>query len=676
MADAEPFFFLGRRRPLLAASAAAAAAAQRTSSLLRSCRRCRSSSRSVCCCENNRCLRRFRGATTTARARTRPSSPSASAGAGNAAFAAGKYLRAGELYRRALDALGAGGGAGHSSLRKQSKKTGAPRCPRSSSGAGKLHSNLAAVALQLGRPSAALASCAAALRAEPCFGRAAVRAATCYVRLGEWALAERALAAAEEAAVRGRRGVFRGCGGRRGEGPGPRGRRGEEGGAGAAAGRGRGGRRLPPHAFVEGARRSLPLLLHPRILSALRCPLQALRRALRRGLPLRAPRPRRQGAPAAGAGQARRRGRCGRAGLRRGGRGRRAGVAGVGSGPSRLLRGEAAGAAAAARGRAQAGDDDEVMKIAPMEATRTTTGVAAKGRRRRRGRRGRDREATEARHPRGLAPPSASAAAEAAASLRSLLAARSEGNDAYAASKFADADAAYSRALLGRAAPARGNGSSFSPLCRCARAAAAGVCGAAARQQGRRPRPRGRRRRRARPTASRRGPWPRDTPRPRRGPGTCSPRWACSMRPAASTRAGSRRPKLRALFVAVFVVVVAFELDLLFLNFDRRRRPGLLAPLQAPVPPLSHRPRFCYPAHASQQQQQQVDSFKLPGPALAAGEGRRGRRAQAPKPIAPPLLRPETGPRPRSRGPSPTPTCAPPTARRPWRTTRTRPRRG
>ena len=73
---------------------------------------------------------------------------------GNAAFAAGKYLRAGELYRRALDALE----SASSASADPKTTTKAPPLP----GAGKLHSNLAAVALQLGRPRAALASCAAA----------------------------------------------------------------------------------------------------------------------------------------------------------------------------------------------------------------------------------------------------------------------------------------------------------------------------------------------------------------------------------------------------------------------------------------------------------------------------------------------------------------------------------
>ena len=102
---------------------------------------------------------------------------------GNAAYARGAYARAGEHYTRAAGLLkGAGGGGG-----------GGAGVVGGHNSLGKLLSNLAAVHLQLGRPRAALAQCEAALAAEPGYARAATRAATAHLRLGEWEAAGAAL---------------------------------------------------------------------------------------------------------------------------------------------------------------------------------------------------------------------------------------------------------------------------------------------------------------------------------------------------------------------------------------------------------------------------------------------------------------------------------------------------
>lgn len=351
---------------------------------------------------------------------------------GNAAFAAGKYLRAGELYRRALDALEGTTPASSSEGPKAGRQQTAPSPLL---GAGKLHSNLAAVALQLGRPRAALASCAAALRAEPSFGRAAVRAATCYVRLGEWGSAEGALRAAEEAAARGvstsadaesvaeRDRVLADARAKRAELAQLRSAAEE---AVAAA-----------DAFVEGVKTSSSsnstsaLSRLSAVLAAGASPYSLPARAAKARLLLALGRPSDAAAAAAPA--------C--AEEAEGGELAWQGWVRV---QAAFFEGRLGDAAAALEARAQAGDDEDAE--VGDENDDGSGGEEKKM-----------TKDTKARHPRGLAPPSAAAAAEAAAALRSLLAARSEGNAAYAASKFADADAAYSRALLGRAA-ANGNG--------------------------------------------------------------------------------------------------------------------------------------------------------------------------------------------------------------------------
>jgi len=359
---------------------------------------------------------------------------------GNAAFAAGKYLRAGELYRRALDALE---GGGPSSKTKANSTSCSSSLPAPLPGAGKLHSNLAAVALQMGRPRAALASCAAALHAEPTFGRAAVRAATCYVRLGEWPLAEKALSTAEEAAVRGvtspnadavaeRDRVLADAAAKRAELAQLRAAAEE---AVACA-----------DAFVEGEKKnanassnssSAALSKLSAVLSPGASPYALPARAARARLLLALGRPSDAAAAAAPA--------C--AEEAEGGELAWQGWVRV---QAAFFEGRLGDAAAALEARAQAGDEDSEEDAGDEnddgsggeDKAKTTT-----------------KKTKAAKHPRGLAPPSAAVAAEAAAALRSLLAARIEGNEAYAASKFAEADAAYSRALLGRAAA---NGSSTS----------------------------------------------------------------------------------------------------------------------------------------------------------------------------------------------------------------------
>lgn len=361
---------------------------------------------------------------------------------GNAAFAAGKYPRAGDLYRRALAAL-------------ESSAASSPPLP----GAGKLHSNLAAVALQLGRPRAALASCDAALRAEPTFGRAAVRAATCFVRLGEWSSAERALAAAEDAAARGvastaglssrseaaeealaeRDRVLADAAAKRAELAQLRAAAEE---AVAAA-----------DAFVEGVKTSSSssnsssnassaLSKLSAVLSAGASPYALPARAARARLLLALGRPADAAAAAAPA--------C--AEEAEGGELAWQGWVRV---QAAFFEGRLSDAAVALEARAQAGDAEEDGGDENDDGSGGDEKEKAKKKEEK-------NDARETKHPRGLAPPSAAAAAEAAAALRSLLAARSEGNAAYAASRFADAEAAYSRALLGKAGTSNGNGTSSS----------------------------------------------------------------------------------------------------------------------------------------------------------------------------------------------------------------------
>lgn len=382
---------------------------------------------------------------------------------GNAAFAAGKYLRAGELYRRALDALEASSSAGDR-RGGESEASAPPRRPPLP-GAGKLHSNLAAVALQLGRPRAALASCAAALQAEPTFGRAAVRAATCHVRLGEWDSAERALAAAEEAAALGLATATAAAGVANAPSEGAVAER-DRVLADAAAKRAelaqlRAGAEeavAAADAFVEGVKTSsaasAPSNSSPNtalsklsaFLAAGASPYALSPRASRARLLLALGRPADAAAAAAPA--------C--AEEAEGGEAAWQGWVRV---QAAFFEGRLGDAAAALEARAQAGDDDDdddENEDEEEDGDENDDGSGGDEEKKSQEKKKRKKP----KHPRGLAPPSAAAAAEAAAALRSLLAARSEGNAAYAASRFADAEAAYSRALLGRvsAAVANGNG--------------------------------------------------------------------------------------------------------------------------------------------------------------------------------------------------------------------------
>ena len=290
---------------------------------------------------------------------------------GNAAFSRGAYSRAGELYRRALAAAVAARG---------------DRAP----GVAKLHSNLAAVCLQLGRPRAALAACASALEADPGFGRAAVRAATCHMRVGAFGAAASALDAADAAAGR------------------PDATDESRARADAAAKRAElAALRSAAEAAVaaadaatsdadaQAALTALTPVLAPAAtpyapdLRATRCRL-----LLALGLP---------GEAAAAAAPSCDDDRAD---------GTPAWAAWV-SVQAAFFEGRLADVATALEARAAAGD-----------------GGAAAG-----------------PHPRGLAPPSAAAAASAAAALRAALAARAAGNAAHTEGRHEDADAAYSRGL-------------------------------------------------------------------------------------------------------------------------------------------------------------------------------------------------------------------------------------